>query len=173
MSNHKTTFSPRKRKSQKLSDIDWTILEILQKNARITNLELSRQLGLTPPPCLRRLRLLEHEGFIRGYRADLNEAALGFIVSAFVHIGMANQTEKTLLDFERKIETWKPVRECYVLSGSNDFLLRIIAPSLDDLNNFIDNNIRTAPNVLTVKTSPIIRRTKSAIVFDLLPKKGS
>ena len=118
----------------RLDDIDWRILAELQQDARITNIELSRRVGISPPPCLRRVRALEEAGIVAGYRALLDPRALGYDVDAFVFVGLASQSERDLAAFEAEVGGWPLVRECYILSGEVDFLLKCVATDLEDFS---------------------------------------
>src|ERR1700729_3761984 len=107
--------------NRKLDAIDLRILSELQANGRITNVELSRRAKITAPPCLRRMRALEKAGYIKGYHAELDSAALGFEVTGFAFVGLASQAEPDLKRFEEQARTWPEVRDCYMLSGEVDF----------------------------------------------------
>ena len=111
----------------KLDDIDRNILRDLQDNGRMTNVELARRVGISAPPCLRRVRALEEAGYIRGYHADLDPMALGFNVTVFAQVGLHSQAEPDLVAFEQLVRSWPEVRECHMLAGETDFLLKIVA----------------------------------------------
>ena len=100
-----------------LDAIDWRILRTLQDNGRITNVELAEKVGLSPPPCLRRVRALEESGYIAGYRAMLNAEKLGFEVMLFAMVGLKSQAEAELTGFISRVKPWPLVRECYAVSG--------------------------------------------------------
>lgn len=144
----------------RLDQTDWRILQELQANGRITNVELARRVGISAPPCLRRVRALEAAGVIEGYRVILNQKMLGFEVSAFAMVGLSSQAEADLRAFEERVRSWIIVRECHMLSGETDFILKCIAPDLEAFQNFIINDLTAAPNVDSVKTSLVIRRSK-------------
>lgn len=145
-----------------LDGIDWRILRELQADARITNLALSRRVGLSAPSCLRRVRALEEAGIITGYRAMLDIRALGYEVAAFVFVGLASQAERDLAAFEARIAEWPYVRRCYILSGEIDFLLDCVAPDLRALQGFVIGELTAAPNVDSVRTALTIRQVKDA-----------
>ena len=145
----------------KLDSIDMRILAELQADGRITNVELSRRAKITAPPCLRRMRSLEKAGYIRGYHANLDARLLGFEVSGYVFVGLSSQAESDLKAFEDQVRLWPAVRECYMLSGEADFILKCVAPSLRAFQGFIEE-LTAAPNVASVKTSLTIRRVKDA-----------
>jgi len=144
----------------KLDSIDLRILSELQNNGRITNVELSRRAKITAPPCLRRMRALEKAGYIRGYHADLDPKHLGYEVSAFVYVGLASQAEADLRRFEEQVRNWPEVRECFMLSGEVDFLLKCVAKDLSSFQSFITNTLTAAKNVASVKSSLVIHATK-------------
>jgi DNA-binding Lrp family transcriptional regulator len=145
---------------QKLDAIDLRILSELQTNGRITNVELSRRAKITAPPCLRRMRALEKAGYIRGYHADLDPKRLGFEVSAYVFVGLASQADPDLKRFEEQVRSWPEVRECYMLSGEVDFLLKCVAKDLSSFQAFVTSTLTAAKNVAGVKSSLVIRPTK-------------
>ena len=144
----------------KLDAIDLRILSELQANGRITNVELSRRAKITAPPCLRRMRALEKAGYIRGYHADLDAKSLGFEVSAYVFVGLSSQADADLKHFEEQVRGWPEVRECYMLSGEVDFLLKCVAKDLSSFQAFITNTLTAAKSVASVKSSLVIRPTK-------------
>jgi DNA-binding Lrp family transcriptional regulator len=143
-----------------LDATDWRILKALQTNGRITNVELASKVGITPPPCLRRVRVLEQSGIIRGYLAALDDAMVGFEVTAFAMVGLHNQSEPELRAFENRMLKWPIVRESYMLSGETDYMLKCAAPTLPSFQAFILSDLTAAPNVASVKTTLVIRRAK-------------
>ncbi|MBN9431176.1 MAG: Lrp/AsnC family transcriptional regulator [Bosea sp.] len=144
-----------------LDAIDWKILKELQDDGRITNVELAKRVGISAPPCLRRMRALEEAGIITGYRALVDEKALGFDVTVFAMVGLSSQAETDLSGFAARVRDWAIVRECYMLSGEADFILKCVAPNLRAFQGFIEE-LTAAPNVASVKTSLTIRRVKDA-----------
>lgn len=144
----------------RLDSIDLRILSELQDNGRITNVELSRRAKITAPPCLRRMRALEKAGYIRGYHADLDSKMLGFEVTGFVFVGLASQAESDLKQFEEQVRAWPTVRECYMLSGEVDFLLKIVAKDLSSFQSFVTETLTAAKNVASVKTALVIHPSK-------------
>jgi DNA-binding Lrp family transcriptional regulator len=144
----------------KLDSTDFKILRELQRDGRITNVELASRVGLSAPPCLRRVQALERNGTIAGYRALLNAPLLGFTVQAFALVGLKSQAEQELSAFAAKAHSWPLVREAYAISGEADFLLKCVAKDLPGLQNFIINELTAAPNVDSVKTSLILRDSK-------------
>jgi DNA-binding Lrp family transcriptional regulator len=159
-----STLIGRKKASMqkmKLDETDRRILADLQAEGRMTNVELAHRVGISAPPCLRRVRALEKAGFIRGYHADLNAEALGFGVTVFALVGLNSQAEADLLAFERRVAGWPMVRECYMLAGEVDFVLKIVAKDWDAYQNFLTRELTAAPSVAHVKTSLTIRVSKS------------
>jgi DNA-binding Lrp family transcriptional regulator len=140
--------------------IDWRILKELQADGRITNVALAARVGLSPPPCLRRVRALEDAGLIAGYAALVDEKALGFELTAFAMVGLHNQAEPELRAFENRILGWPLVREAYMMSGEIDYVLKCVAPDLPAFQEFVLDELTAAPNVASVKTSLAIRRAK-------------
>jgi DNA-binding Lrp family transcriptional regulator len=143
-----------------LDAIDWRILRELQGDGRMTNVALAERVGLSPPPCLRRVRALEEAGLIAGYTVLLDEKALGYSVEAFALVGLHSQAEADLRAFENRILAWPYVREAHMLSGESDYLLQCIAPDLTAFHEFVLRELTAAPNVASVKTHLAIKRAK-------------
>jgi DNA-binding Lrp family transcriptional regulator len=144
----------------RLDAIDWRILKELQGDGHMTNVALANRVGLSAPPCLRRVRALEEAGLIAGYTVLLDEPALGFELTAFAMVGLHNQAEAELRAFENLVLGWPLVREAYMLSGESDFMLKCIARDLPTFQEFILDELTAAPNVASVKTFLTIRRAK-------------
>ncbi|WP_339832480.1 Lrp/AsnC family transcriptional regulator [uncultured Parvibaculum sp.] len=147
-------------KRAKLDKIDLQILAELQADGRITNVELASRVGISAPPCLRRVRALEEAGLIQGYHADLDGRALGFEVTVFAMVGLHSQAEADLKAFEAAVATWPLVRECHMLNGEIDFILKCVAPDLSTFQSFLTEKLTPAPNVASVRTSLTIRQSK-------------
>jgi len=145
----------------KLDRVDRRILRALQDDGRMTNVELARRAEISAPPCLRRVRALEEAGYIRGYHADINAEALGFGVTVFAQVGLSSQAEHDLKAFESLMQSWPEVRECHMLAGETDFLLRIVAVDWDAYQRFLTTRLTAAPNVTHVKSSLAIRTCKN------------
>lgn len=143
-----------------LDAIDWKILRELQDEGRITNVELSRRVGISAPPCLRRVKRLEDAGIIQGYRALLNAPALGYDVVAFCLIGLQHQSEAELKAFSDRTRNWPIVRKAWMVSGESDFLLHCVATDLGTFQSFVIEELTSAPNVDTVRTALTIRQVK-------------
>lgn len=146
----------------KLDRIDRRILADLQDHGRMTNVDLAKRAGISAPPCLRRVRALEKSGFIRGYHADLNSEALGYAVTIFAQVGLNSQAEADLKAFEALATSWPQVRECHMLAGETDFLLKVVAEDWDSYQKFLTTQLTAAPNVSHVKSSLSIRTSKFA-----------
>jgi DNA-binding Lrp family transcriptional regulator len=144
-----------------LDAIDRIILRELQDDGRITNVELARRVGISAPPCLRRVRSLEKAGYIKGYRALLDEKALGCEVIAFAMVHLVSQAEADLQAFEAYVRRQPLVRECWMLSGDIDFVLKCVAPNLSKFQALV-TDLTAAPRVLNVKTSLTLRNSKDA-----------
>ncbi|TNC74666.1 Lrp/AsnC family transcriptional regulator [Rubellimicrobium roseum] len=145
---------------QRLDRIDRRILALLQENGRMTNVDLAQRVGISPPPCLRRVRALEEAGLIRGYHADLDPQKLGFEVKVFAQVRLKSQAEADLQAFEALARDLPYVRECHMLNGEVDFILKCVAPDLRAFQRFLTESLTPAPNVASVKTSLVIRSGK-------------
>jgi DNA-binding Lrp family transcriptional regulator len=143
-----------------LDEIDLKLLEELQDDGRITNVELARKVGLTAPPCLRRMRTLEKDGVIRSYHADVDPAMLGYTITVFAMVSLKSQAEEDLKAFELHVAAIPYVRECHMLNGEIDFILKIVARDLQSFQELLTSKLTSAPNVSSVKTSLTIRTAK-------------
>jgi DNA-binding Lrp family transcriptional regulator len=144
----------------KLDHIDRQILHNLQAEGRITNVELSKRAGISAPPCLRRVRALEETGYIRSYHANLDAKALGYNVTVFALVGLSSQAEPDLIAFEQTIHDWPEVRECFMLAGETDFLLKVVAADWESYQTFLTGKLTAAANVNHVKSSLSVRVAK-------------
>jgi DNA-binding Lrp family transcriptional regulator len=145
-----------------IDELDRSILAILQEEGRVTNVELASRVGLTAPPCLRRMRALEESGVIKGYHAELDPGALGYGIMVFALVSLRSQAEDDLRAFESHVATLPEVRECHMLNGEIDFILKIVAHDLQSFQNFLTSKLTPAPNVASVKTSLTIRTSKTS-----------
>ncbi len=139
-----------------LNDLDTTdrrILEVLQSDARIANVDLARQVNLSPSPCLRRVRRLEEDGYVRGYVSLLDPAAIGLPVSVFVQVSLEKQVVDALDEFERRIVSHSEVMECYLMTGDSDYLLRVVAPDIAAFQRFMLDHLTRIPGVASIKSS--------------------
>ena len=157
----------------KLDEIDRMILAELQADGRMTNVELAKRVGISAPPCLRRVRTLEEQGFIRGYHATVDPRELGFEVQVFAMVGLQKQAGADLSAFEQLCRDWPLVRECHMLNGEVDFILKCVAPDLRSFQTFLTEQLTAAPNVASVKTSLVIRGAKDepGVPFDVLEER--
>ena len=149
-----------KTQKKKLDNIDLLILNELQVNGKISNVELANLVNISPPSCLRRVKVLEDAQYIKGYNADINAELVGFKVTVFAYVGLESQAEKDLQIFENYISVFPEVRECHMLIGEVDFLLKIVAKDWDDFQQFLTGKLTQAPKVSNVKTSLNIRSNK-------------
>lgn len=140
--------------------IDWKILREIQKDGRISNVELARRVGLSPPPTLRRVQALEEAGLIRGYRAQLNREKLDYAVKMVVLVGLKSQARSEMEAFERQVKNWPVVRECYGVQGGADYVLVCVARDLQAVQSFVNGALLKAPNVDSVRTSLILSAVK-------------
>lgn len=143
-----------------IDGLDRQILAHLQSDGRMTNVDLAQRIGLTAPPCLRRVRSLEESGVIQGYNARLDQASLGYGITIFAMVSLKSQAESDLQSFEQHVAGLPEVRECYMLNGEIDFLLKIVAKDLQSFQSFLTSKLTSATNVSSVKTSLTIRRSK-------------
>ena len=149
-----------KNEKNKLDNIDLKILNELQMNGEITNVKLANKLKISPPSCLRRVKSLKQKNLILGYNAIVNPELLGYKVTVFAYVGLESQAENDLKTFENYISNFPEVRECHMLVGEVDFLLKIVAKDWDDFQFFLTKNLTQAPKVSNVKTSLNIRSVK-------------
>lgn len=141
--------------------IDWKILKELQREGRLSNVELAGRVGLSPPPTLRRVQALEEAGYITGYRALLAGDKLGYGAEVIALVGLKSQAEHEMREFERRVANWPIVRECYAVSGVADFMLKCAGRDMASIQSFIMGALAKAPNVESVKTSLILRVAKA------------
>ena len=157
----------------RLDNIDRQILAELQQDGRMTNVELAKRVGISAPPCLRRVRTLEEAGYIKGYHAEVDARHLGFEVQVFAMVGLQSQAEVDLAAFEERCNGWPLVRECHMLNGEVDFVLKCVAPDLSSFQTFLTEELTSADNVSSVKTSLVIRCAKDqpGVPFDVLEER--
>ncbi|WP_126976094.1 Lrp/AsnC family transcriptional regulator [Frigidibacter oleivorans] len=159
--------------ANRLDEIDRKILAELQADGRMTNVELAKRVGISAPPCLRRVRTLEEQGYIRGYHAEVDPRELGFEVAVFAMVRLHSQAESDLSAFEDRCRAWPLVRECHMLNGEIDFILKCVAPDLSSFQSFLTGELTRADNVASVKTSLVIRGAKDepGVPFDVLEER--
>ena len=141
-----------------LDEIDRRILASLQAHARLRNVELAEQVGLSASPCLRRVKRLEETGVIRGFATLVDPEAVGLPVSVFVQVTLERQSEAALETFESHIAEWPEVMECYLMTGDADYLLRVVAADLTAYQEFLMNKLTRVEGVASIKSSFALRR---------------
>jgi DNA-binding Lrp family transcriptional regulator len=145
--------------TSRLDEIDRQILRELQADGRMTNVELARRVGMSAPPCLRRVRTLEETGVLRGYRGLVDEKAVGFGIVWFAFVHLASQAAPDLEAFEARIRAWPEVRECWTLSGDIDFILKCVARDLAHFQSLV-TELTDLPHIRTVRTAVTLERIK-------------
>ncbi len=156
----------------KLDHIDHKILRHLQENARITNAELADRVGLSPTPCLRRLRRLETDGVIKGYHTEIDREALGVNVTVIILVKLEREDDKTLREFEKAIKDRKEVMECYLVTGKFDYFIRVVVPSLAAYETFLSETMLRMPNIATVESSFTLREVERKVVMPIPESAG-
>ena len=143
---------------------DYRILHQLQNNGRLTNLELAERVGLSPSPCLRRVRVLEESGIIRRYVAIVDAKAVGLPISAFINVSLRSQELDSLEAFQQRVASFPEIMECYLMTGSSDYLLRVVVPSLEAYERFLVDKLTRVPGIANIQTSfalkPVVSRTE-------------
>lgn len=147
----------------KLDKIDKKILRDLQEDGRITNVDLAKRVGISAPPCLRRVRALEENGYIKSYHAKVDHSALGYSVTVFALVKLNSQAEAVLEQFESFVKDLPMVRECHLLAGDVDFFVKVVAKDWDAYQEFHKDVLTKAPGVESVKSSLTIRSGKDDI----------
>ncbi len=145
----------------KLDQIDRNILRTLQKTGRKSNIDLAEEVGLSAPPCLRRVKILEEEGFIKGYHAELNPEKIGFKVVVFAKISLQTNSDDDLDAFEALLAEWPMVREAYMLAGDDDYLLKVVAESWEHYQGFVTSQLANAPNVAKLSSTLVVKISKN------------
>ena len=145
---------------KKLDVVDWKILTLLQTKADLTNLELSREVGLSPSPCLARVRSLKAAGYIDRYVTLLDPIKVGLKVSVFIHVTLEKQVEAVLENFENAVLKRAEVMECYLMTGESDYLLRVIVTDIQALEHFILDFLSKVPGVGNIKSSFSLKQVK-------------
>ena len=132
--------------------IEYKLLNSLQKNARLTNLELAKQVGLSASPCLRRVKTLEETGVITGYSAIINQNKVNLSVNVFVQVSLERQSEERLQVFEEKIMEYEEVMEAYLMTGEADYLLRIVVKDLQAYEKFLKDNLTQIKGIASIRS---------------------
>ncbi len=141
-----------------LDEIDLRILKTLQSNARIRNVDLADAVGLSPSPCLRRVRQLEHAGVIDRYVTLVEPASVGLTVNVFVQVSLERQVDDYLERFERAVSKWPEVMECYLMTGDADYHLRIVVPDLTAYEHFLKTRLTRVEGISSIKSSFALKR---------------
>lgn len=147
-------------RSDKLDKIDKKILKILQSNGCITNVELAKTVGISAPPCLRRVRSLEAAGYIKSYHAKINPASVGYGVTVFAMVKLGAHAEDALVKFEDRIRDMPMVRECHMIAGEVDFILKVVAKDWDGYQNFLRTELTPTANIVSIKSQLVMRIDK-------------
>jgi DNA-binding Lrp family transcriptional regulator len=155
-----------------LDSTDWKILSLLQGDARMSNVDLAKAVGLSPSPCLARVRALEHSGYISRYVTLLDALKVGLKVSVFIQVALEKQVESALEVFETAIRERPEVMECYLMTGEADYLLRVVVPDLQALEHFILNFLSRVPGVGNIKSSFALKQVKYQTALPLPAPKG-
>ena len=154
----------------KLDRTDYRILHHIQNNARISNIELAEAVGLSPSPCLRRVKALEQAGVIKRYAAIVDAGAVGLPISIFVNVSLERQERTRLEEFEHRIQSYPEVMECYLMTGSSDYLVRIVVPDLQSYERFLADKLTRIPGVANIQSSFALKQ----VVYNTeLPLQGS
>ncbi|WP_020041544.1 Lrp/AsnC family transcriptional regulator [Salipiger mucosus] len=136
-----------------LDSIDLKILKALQDDAEISNVDLADRIGLSPSPCLRRVRILEDAGVIKKRVTLVDAAVLGLNVSVFVSVQLEKQSKERLMEFEREVRERPEVVECYLMTGESDYLLRVVVPDLATYERFLKESLTLIPGVANIRSS--------------------
>jgi Lrp/AsnC family leucine-responsive transcriptional regulator len=156
-----------------LDAIDWRILGLLQSDARLSNVELAKAVGLSPSPCLNRVRALEQAGYISRYVTLLDALRVGLKVSVFIQVTLERQIEPALETFEKAIRGRPEVMECYLMTGDADYLLRVVVPDIQVLEHFILNFLSRVPGVGNIKSSFALKQVKYQTALPLPAAAGT
>lgn len=144
---------------------DRQIVRALQANGRMTNQDLAEAVNLSPSPCLRRLRMLEKEGVIKGFSADVDATAYGLPLMVFVRVRLERHSEETVKHFETRVAAIDEVLECHVLTGMSDYQLRVVVPDLEAYEGFMRNRLHQIGGIASIDTSFVYGTVKKTTVF--------
>jgi DNA-binding Lrp family transcriptional regulator len=136
-----------------IDETDLRLLKTVQEDARLSNVELAERIGLSPSPCLRRLRRLEDDGIIKGYMTLLDQKAVGLPVNVFISVTLKEQSEHALDDFEGRIRHLPQVMECYLMTGTADYLLRVVTADLAAYEHFLKEHLTRIPVIASIQSS--------------------
>ena len=146
-----------------LDSVDRRMLAVLQEDGRITNQDLSQKVGLSPTPCLRRLKRLEDTGVIQGYCATVDPKAYGLPFSVFVSVRLSQQTQEHIAEFEKAVEGWNEVTECYLMTGSQDYLLRVLTDGIEGYERFLKQKMTRLKCIQSVESNFALATVKKRI----------
>lgn len=148
-----------------LDTLDIEILSLLQGHGRMHNAQIAHAVGLSAPSCLRRIKYLEDNGYIGGYKASINEEKCGFPIAVFTFVRLKNQTTDAIDDFNEALQEWDMVRESYMISGEHDYILRVIAPNWTTYKSFLTDTLTAHVEVASVRSNLCIGQNKNAGVL--------
>lgn len=152
----------------RLDEIDAKILEQLQQNARLPNVDLANRVGLSPAPCLRRVRALEEAGVIRGYAALLDPGAVDLGVTIFVQIWLTAQAAEPMEMFEEAIVKRPEVMDCYLMTGEPDYLLRVVVPDVASYERFLKESLTRIASVSSIRSTFALKQVKYSTALPLV-----
>ena len=150
-----------------LDEIDLRILDQMQGDARLSNVDLAERVGLSPSPCLRRLRKLESDGVIQGYMTFVDQVKVGLPVSVFISVALKEQSESALEEFETSVSALPQVMECYLMTGTADYLLRVVTQDLSDYERFLKNHLTRIPAIASIQSSFALKQVSYRAVLPL------
>jgi Lrp/AsnC family transcriptional regulator, leucine-responsive regulatory protein len=136
-----------------LDETDLRLLQTVQENARLSNVDLAERVGLSASPCLRRMRQLEESGVIKGYMTLIDQNAIGLPVSVFISVTLKEQSERALDEFEGRIRALPEVMECYLMTGTADYLLRVVTADLAAYERFLKEHLTRIPAIASIQSS--------------------
>lgn len=152
-----------------LDRTDYRILHHLQNNARMTNTELADAVGLSPSPCLRRVKTLEANGVLKLYAGIVDPKSVGLPISVFINVSLNKQEQQGLEDFESTVSEYKEVMECYLMTGSSDYLLRVVVPDLESYERFLTNKLTRIIGIANIQSSfalkQVVYKTELPLAF--------
>lgn len=152
-----------------MDKLDLSIIRALQENGRLTNQELSERVGLSPSPCLRRVRLLEEAGIITGYKAQIDEVRLGYGMTIYIEICLTEHRSEVVDAFEESIRGMENVVECHLMTGAKDYLLKVLVKDLDHYNEFIRQKLQRINGVRSIDSSIVYSTVKRGTVMEPIP----
>lgn len=158
--------------SQQLDDISLKNLDILPKDSGTTNVELAEKVHLSPSLCARRVKILEEEGYFLRKVTLLNPEKLGLNVDVFVQVSLINKIKEELVKFERQVEQWPEVMECYLMTGDFDYMLRLDLPNLPAYQQSLENKLTQNEGIQNIRSSVSLKQVRNRTEFDLAGLRG-